>query len=147
MSAVRPLYENTATKDAERIVAEKIAKRRNLTVHKLPIQYRIDFALVSQPKREVVRFLEVKCRTNLRAKYDTYLLSLLKYTSALHLTRDTGVPVLLAVQWADALGIWQVAQIDRPEVVMGGRSDRADWQDQEPVVMIPVSMFKILEEK
>lgn len=142
---MRPLYESEQNRLDEREAARKIALRKGWQIQKLPMQYRLDYALVDHAKT-VKAFLEVKRRHNLRAKYDTFMISLSKYTAALHLTHDTGVPCWFAVQWDDSLELWRVREEMAVQFSVGGRVDRNDSEDIEPVVLIPVSYFKQLKE-
>lgn len=52
------------------------------------------------------------------------------------------------MRWDDYDGVLDVG-IDGPSIVtdvtFGGRIDRGDWQDQEPVIHLPTKNFRLLE--
>ena len=65
--------------------------------------------------------------------------------TAKSIKRDTGLDALIIVEWEDCIGY---TQLDGDWIIKtGGRVDRNDWQDIEPVVHIPVTEFTILEIK
>ena len=55
--------------------------------------------------------------------------------------RKIGINCILLVQWADSMGGVQMSN-EYWSVRVGGRKDRNDWQDIEPVTHIPISEFK-----
>ena len=105
---------------------------------KLPVQYRIDWGVVQD--KGVVAWAECKRRYHGRGKYPTLLLSLKKYMSGIALARHTNKPFVIVVEWDD--GVFWSKTGPTHDIRMGGRSDRGDWQDQEPCVFIPTSNFK-----
>lgn len=136
----RPTYETSADIDAETEVALLVAERWKATAHKLKKFYSTDWALI---RNEVVMaFIEIKCRNNPRDKYPTLILSLDKVISMKNLASVSGKPVFLVVKYTDAICYTQNL---RPESIrLGGRTDRNDAQDIEPVIHIPVRNFKTL---
>ena len=62
----------------------------------------------------------------------------------------TGIPFIFVVQFDDYIGVADMSDlyIDAeyyPRVKMGGRDDRGDWQDTEPVIHIPTNKFLRLD--
>ena len=53
------------------------------------------------------------------------------------------LPCRLAVMWTDNWGYTDLALTPEIVVSMGGRRDRGDEQDIEPVHLIPIFSFKI----
>jgi hypothetical protein len=68
------------------------------------------------------------------------MLSLAKIIHGMELARATEKPFLVVVEWNDVVGWHKVEKVH--SIRMGGRVDRGDWQDMEPVVDIPTSEFK-----
>lgn len=136
----RPIYETQNDRTAERKVAELVAAKRGLTAYAMPLRYAVDFAFCRG--RVIEWWVEVKCRTNPREKYPTYLLSLGKWAGMMGLFGQTGIPAMLVVGWTDCIGVLELPA-PRMAVEIGGRTDRNDRQDVEPCVLIPVSQFAI----
>lgn len=134
----RPIYETEQTLAAEIETIRKVAGIWRCEYRKLPRQYRIDWALVRDGK--IAAWCECKRRHNKRNKYPSLMLSLSKVAHGLDLERQTGLPFLIVVEWDDCLAYLKAQRIG--PLRFGGRSDRGDWQDQEPVVDFPVEEFK-----
>lgn len=140
---MRPLYETQEDLSSEAAVAEHLAKIWKCEMSKLPIRYHLDF--VAQRGKNAVAFCEVKVRNysmDQIGKMGGYMLSLGKWSSAKQMCEASGLPFILVVKATD--GIW-FALIDsfKPDsVIVNGRTDRSDWQDIEPCVLIKQSRFK-----
>jgi hypothetical protein len=144
---MRPVYETEADRIRERAVVTKVkawlaGSNHSATAVKMKPFSPVDFA-ICKSDGTVVAFVEVKVRTCRSDEYDTYLLSMDKAHALRRLAQETGMLVYLAVEWTDRVGVFLV----RPDTVfsrpmMGGRWDRGDWMDAEPVVHIPVASFE-----
>jgi hypothetical protein len=149
MNAKRPLYETQTNLDNEQGVAAVIARRWNCVLVKLPIKYSLDFALTRQNK--VVSFCEFKNRNYTMqqiANMGGYTLGLNKWLNAQILCKSIGVPFVLVVQTIDKkiwYSIFKDDFLNMPTYIKG-RTDRNDWQDIEPCVMLDVSAFTLLQE-
>ena len=135
----RPIYENDETMADEAEVIDQVAARWKAGWTKLPRSYRADYALSREGK--IVAWVEVKCRSNSREQYPTYMLSLGKEMALLDLARHTGCPAILVVRWTDQMG-YVTLPVEGAHVMMGGRKDRGDSADIEPTIHIPTSAFK-----
>ena len=100
------------------------------------MQYRIDFAMTVDSK--VMAWLEVKCRNRW---YPEMILSAGKFTAGQQLAESTNRPFVVAFCVGTKI-VWRDCTKDRPDVLVGGRTDRHDWQDMEPVVMMPTAGFR-----
>ena len=138
MTHLRRLYETPADRAAEQVVIEALCKRWECEWWKLPLTYRLDYALTSSSD-DLRAWLEVKCR----GKKEDIKLSLHKVMAGLELTRVTGLPFLLAVAFGSEI-YWRPITQEKMDVVMWGRVDRGDWQDTEPMVVFPLGTFKRL---
>lgn len=138
---MRPTYETPQHLSREEEFSRLVSQKFKCTFMKMPIRYGLDFCAMRDGI--AVGFMEVKVRSNKAGKYDTYMLSLGKIMAANDLLRSTSLPSVLAVRWLDAWGHVYISGDACGQVSFGGRSDRDDEQDMEPVVLIPMSRFKI----
>lgn len=136
----RPVYETPEDLAREAALAKIVARAAGRTLVKLPRRYVVDWMLMHD--RRVDSFIEAKCRTTPRDKYDSYMLSLWKYQHAKQLRELTGLHVWLVVRWTDHIGRVCLTRPNLPaQLTVGGRQDRGDPEDQEPVVLINVEEF------
>lgn len=136
-------YETEFHLQNETDVIERICNHIGADYKKIPFTYRMDFAVHKLVTKKIWFFLEVKVRTFEMNRYKTSFVNLDKATAARDLTRNTGIPCYLAVQWKDRLGT-----IDFNEqftVEYGGRFDRGDSQDDGIVAHFDVDKFTILD--
>lgn len=140
----RPKYETGATLDEERKIGGQIAAVAGCDMFKLPLSYQVDFIFLKD--KRPTAFVEIKDRQKYaRDKIDAlggYMLSLQKWLRARSLCEPTGIPFLIGVRFADGVYVATIKDWDSYIIRMGGRRDRGDWQDVEPMAMIPVSEFK-----
>lgn len=142
----RPTYESAGDRANEAEVSSIIALRWKCEAVKLPVKYRLDYALVRGVR--VGAYLEVKDRPRYSwgylADFGGYRLSQHKWIAAEKLALDMGLPFLLAVRAAGDLRYLKVKPGDKCDgpPIMAGRKDRGDWQDQEPHVVFHVERFR-----
>ena len=139
---MRPRYERSWDLAAESIVLGEICRKWGCTSQKLPVRYKLDYLLLREGKG--VAWLELKARTNARLAYPTYMISMGKVISAKELTGASGLPSFLLVQWKDELGYARLDSLSNFSVSVGGRVDRGDDDDIEPVALIPVDDFHLV---
>ena len=91
----------------------------------------------------MMAFCEIKTRNYTMAditKMGGYLLSLGKWTAAKQLSDSTTLPFMLVVQALD--GVYHSKNPFTPKgVLFRGRTDRNDWQDVEPCVLLDTKNF------
>jgi hypothetical protein len=138
---MRPSYETGHDLSNEEAVASYLATRRDpLNWRKLPISYRCDYVFADSTGK-IRFFAEIKCRTCSSKAYSTYLIALGKW-DALNALANGSAPVFLIVRWTDRLGSLRVRPITRDtDLRIGGRQDRNDSSDLEPVVHLPIRQF------
>jgi len=136
---MRPYYENQRDLSNEHLVAT-ILKEKGIDLVKMPISYRLDFAMLRKGK--VRGFAEVKTRNNRHDKYPTLMISLGKVMAARQLAEVSETRSVLLVQYLD--GIYWCNFASPFEVAMGGRWDRADDDDVEPVAHFPIEAFEMV---
>lgn len=138
----RPRYETQADLDNEQMVVEAM-DLRGYKLEKLPLQYRMDFAIFKQGK--CLGFAEVKTRrVNVNA-YPSVMISLSKVLAAQWITNVTGLPSYLIIQYQDA-----ITRLDLGgefEIRMGGRADRGDPQDRDICAFFPTESLMLISKK
>jgi hypothetical protein len=152
-SVVRPIYESIDDISNEERLAEHLMLRWELDGWKRnPRMYPIDISFI---KDDVIKgFAEIKCRTVSVDTYETYMISVSKVIAAQSLSKATGLGCYLVVKWTDSLGWISFGSgekvvdprpgIIRPKfVAWGGRSDREDPQDMEPVIHFDIDDFRM----
>lgn len=132
---MRQMYEAPDDLSREAQVAGRLSAAWGCESVKLPIQYRVDFAMLVD--KEVKAWLEVKCRTT---HYSEMIMSAAKFIAGQQLAASTGRPFVVVFGIGDQI-YWRDCTADSPTVRLGGRTDRGDWQDVEPVVMLPLDKF------
>lgn len=136
-------YENKFNISNEEKLAEKIAIRWKLGWKRNPPRYPIDISFVDN--KIIKGFAEIRCRTVSSNEYKTFMISISKVMAANDLAKSSGLSVLLIVQWTDCIG-WINLETVKPEfLAWGGRLDRQDVQDMEPVAHYLIKHFKIIK--
>ena len=141
-AGVRPVYEIQQTLELERLAITSFAEQFDVQPVKLPIAYNIDYAMLSG--ENLMCWVEVKCRDVERYAYETLAISMKKIVNGVQLSKMSGKSFLLLVQWNDSLGWVKVKEDDELDIRLGGRKDRNDWQDVEPMAHFDVRQFKII---
>ena len=138
----REKYENKDDVGREAEFSRLVAKEFNCTFVKMPSLSGVDFGVSREG--EPSGFLQVKARPNRHSKYPTYMISAKKIAVAESLMAAFGMPTTLAVRWSDSWGYTDLNRLPDQYRSFGGRSDRNDPQDMEPVFLIPMSRFSII---
>lgn len=141
---MRPFYEIEADLDNERDIIQALHLPKDITFEKLPISYKLDYAVIKDDK--IAAFAEIKARKNTMGAYGTYMIALSKYLTAKEYLNTLGLHTYLIVRWTDVIGKVLLSDFDKSQirVKLGGRKDRNDWQDIEPVVHIPTLYFEVV---
>lgn len=140
---MRPMYESKKDLAGEVEVAQTLEEKWSCKFVKLPIRYHLDFAITRNNK--VVAYAELKIRKYSMpdiGRMGGYMISLGKWAAAKQLCDASQLPFLLIVKAQD--GIYQCTEktFVPDDVSVRGRTDRGDWQDVEPCVMLDVQRFK-----
>ena len=136
---MRPIYETKKDLENEVSLSGFVSKQWNCTMQKLQPRDHFDYAAVRDG--EVVAFIEMKTRSNKMQHYPTYMISMTKVINAGITNAATGIPCFLVVRWVDHVGYVNMSNV-KSTVKMGGRTDRSDPQDVEPVCHIDIGLFK-----
>jgi hypothetical protein len=138
----RTQYESEADRRAETSVIEKVVKAFDVDgYYKLPISYVLDFAVTKSNR--VIGFVEVKARSCEMKTYPTFFVAVKKVLAAGEFDR-LGLKTRLFVKWRDCIGYTLLREPD--QITYGGRFDRGDPADQEPLAHFDINRFSILEE-
>ena len=137
----RQLYENKKSLGIETKFATWIQDIWKCQLNKLPISYALDYLAFRD--EEAVSFVELKNRKCNKDTYPTYMISLSKLLKAKDYKRNLGLSSMLCVSWQDQKGWLNLTNLTDFKIGFGGRYDRNDWQDVEPVIYIPIHKFNI----
>ena len=135
---MRPMYENANDLRSEKNLISYVSDCWNVASYKLPMSYKIDYVMYRN--ESPVGFAEVKVRTHTFGTFPTYIISLAKVMEARRLARETNTKSILIVSWTDRTGYLDF--FSHHQIRHGGRSDRNDWQDQEPMCHFDLKHFK-----
>jgi hypothetical protein len=134
----RPIYETEQDREHEQIIAEWVEKRWCVEAQKMPMRYEFDYMLM---RSSMVAIMEIKRRLK---KYDTLIISMQKVVTMQLYSEQFGVPAVLTVSWPEEEPQYTLLNAARTagyRIEWGGRDDRGDDQDKEPVIHIPVEHF------
>ena len=144
--AMREHYENEESLSKEEAFKKAIEEYKDLQLIKLPMAYNCDFAAVKKGERfdEVVGVMEVKCRKGKFGQYPDLLISKNKIDGVINRWNLKKFWFVIAIRWddKDVYYQWRPSHTDDHKVVIGGRKDRGDWQDTEPVYLIENKHFR-----
>jgi len=140
-SKARPVYETRYNQGREWQAIIRFGQKYGRKPVKMPKFYHVDYAMTEKDTPKITSWVEVKCRENPRDKYPTLILSVHKVQQGVQLANLTNLPFVLFVEWSDWAGHMRVDDDHRFHVSLGGRYDRNDPQDVEPVFEIPISRF------
>jgi len=107
--------------------------------------YRCDWALIRN--NGLLGWGEYKYRgPTAWGEYNTVLLSVSKWVYMKQLAQQTNKPFFLVFEWGDQIvyGKWPPNTGMGYDIRWGGRTDRGQTGDEEPVIMIPNTEFKII---
>ena len=143
MSDKRPMYETPESLAHEIVTANKVASNWGCDAFKLPIKYGLDYAFVKA--NNIVAFVEFKSRKYTMddfKHFGGYGLSMHKWNAAKSICESSGKPFCLIVETSDNK-IWyaEYSKFEIMPTVIGGTSQRNDWQDIEPWVLINTYNF------
>lgn len=133
------MYESKEDLANEKEVANFLSSKTGFVFHKLKIAYHVDWLVMDKGKPKYVA--EIKRRFNPSTEYPTLMLSLQKWMKGKEMAAEMNIEFVLIIKWNDGLFSYK-AEKDGVTYGFGGRYDRDDPQDQEPMVFIPVSKFK-----
>jgi hypothetical protein len=138
-----PIYERPEDLTREEVFINEVAASWNADYHKLPIRYQLDY-LITTKEGHPRGWVEIKCRNVASDLFETYILGLRKFMAGSELARTSGLPFILIVKFRDRDLMHKFDPDTEYEIQWGGRNDREDDQDMEPVIHIPIASFSKL---
>ena len=139
----RPQYVSDEDERLEMAVAFVLKRRFDLdSVVKNPRFFPMDLSLMRGSR--VIGFAEVKSRYFPSTKYDEVFLSVARAINMANFAAVSGRPVILVWNFSDkmlGLSIRDGWHAPWP-IAMGGRTDRDDSEDIEPIFLVPVRELK-----
>lgn len=140
---VRPRYETPQSKAEEDRIASLLEEQWGFEVWKTRAYCPFDRVMVKGGA--VKAFCEIKVR---KASYPTYWIGLDKWAALVTYSEAVEVPCALIVAWPmageEAVMAIRVKRGPRA-IVMGGRRDRGDPDDIEPMVVLPIEEFDLIK--
>ena len=127
--------------EGEDMFKRAIEKHWRCSLEKLPLDYRLDFALIKNKK--IQAWVELKNRNLQSDDFNDSMINLNKWMKAKELRDSTNIPTILAVRYKDK-DLWCVLADDTDmEIRWGARTKNTrDWQDIGPAVHININEFK-----
>ena len=144
------LYETEGDRTNEKKAMQILSRVTGHSYERLPKTYRVDIAQIDKTGA-ITAWIEYKKRTHFINQYPTLLISTTKLTEGVMLSRLTGIPFWLVVgfespQSEEEPDLYRLkveaSTIQEARSYMGGRKDRGDPADREPVCLIDVAHFK-----
>lgn len=126
----RPTYERASDLKGESKAIEILCRRGKLAAHKLPRRYEVDYLLLR--RGSMYGWAEVKVRPGVE-NHDTFMLSCAKVMAGRRLSDVFGGRFIVVVRRSDDMMVLDALSHRPAYVAMGGRTDRGDDQDMEPV--------------
>lgn len=139
----RPTYETEQDRAREREVMAALEARSGLKARQMPLRYPVDIAVLNADGK-IRSFVEVKRRNISYGQYDHLHLSVEKVVYMKLLTEATSIPVHLCAYLKDGMYLTQITDEFNAPIEIGGRVDRGDPDDVEPVYCIPWGVFRPL---
>lgn len=134
----QPIYETEVDKKNEIGIIPLLEAKFNCEVRRNQKLSCCDYSFLRDSM--LVALGEYKKRKNIKYQYPTYMLAATKFTNACTMARTLGVACILIVEWTDQIGYVRLDKIEF-DTGIGGRLDRDDPQDIEPVIYIDVNAF------
>ena len=127
--------------EGEDMFKRAIEKHWRCSLEKLPLDYRLAFALIMNKK--IQAWVELKNRNLQSDDFNDSMINLNKWMKAKELRDSTNIPTILAVRYKDK-DLWcALADDTEREVRWGARTKNTrDWQDIGPAVHIKLTEFK-----
>lgn len=138
---MRKRYESQADRDKEKQVSSVLETLWNCQLIKMPVSYNLDYLALrnGQP----VAAVEMRHRSNKINKYPTFMFGLSKILNAVKFRVALNVPCFLVVVFTDATAYVDLSE--KPDSVKeGGRTDRNDGADIEPVAHYRINQLTLI---
>ena len=142
----RPMYETKQDLINENEMKSVLEIKWKCTLNKLPIKYNLEW--LAMRGKVPMAFIEFKHREKLSIHaYPRYMMSLDKWIKAKQLCKEVEIPFIMVITFAEGTyyGVFPYGDLHDVEYMWGGRYDRGDKQDVEPMVLLPLKKFMKIE--
>ena len=136
----RPIYEQDHD-IANEIAFMRRAESSGIVAHQLKKCYPCDFYFKKGDRSALV---EYRRRNVKKDTYPDIFISAYKYSILKPMAQSLGVRFLFYVEFNDGLFVADLThfEVTPNDIKIGGRTDRGDRQDIEPLIAIPIDEFK-----
>jgi len=142
----RPTYESKEDLTHENNIKPVLEAKWNCTLNKLSYKYQLDW--LAMRGKDLMAFVEFKHREKLSiGAYPRYMMSLDKWMKAKQLCKEVEIPFIMVITFAEGTyyGVFPHNGLHDVAYMWGGRYDRGDKQDVEPMVLLPLKKFMKIE--
>lgn len=140
----RIFYETADDLKNEQSISNILSLEFDMILKKMHPKMAIDFMAFDSLDIRAMAVFEVKRRQVNHNKYQSVILSLAKFNKGIEFYKNNDLSFIFAVEFNDGIFTYEYSPDDFFMIVFGGRKDRDDHQDIEPVVHIPLHrMIKI----
>ena len=142
----RPIYESQVDLTHENKMKTFLEAKWNCTLHKVQLKYQVDW--MAMRGKDPMAFVEFKHREKLSINaYPRYMISLDKLMKAKQLAREVEVPFIMVITFKEGTyyGVFAHNGLHDVTYGFGGRYDRGDAQDVEPMIYLPLKKFMKIE--
>ena len=142
----RPIYESQVDLTPENKMKTFLEAKWNCTLHKVPLKYQVDW--LAMRGKDPMAFVEFKHREKLSINaYPRYMISLDKWMKAKQLCKEVEIPFIMVITFTEGTyyGVFAHNGLHDVTYGFGGRYDRGDAQDVEPMIYLPLKKFMKIE--
>lgn len=142
----RPIYESQVDLTHENKMKTFLEAKWNCTLHKVPLKYQVDW--LAMRGKDPMAFVEFKHRNKLSINaYPRYMISLDKWMKAKQLCKEVEIPFIMVITFTEGTyyGVFAHNGLHDVTYGFGGRYDRGDAQDVEPMIYLPLKKFMKIE--
>lgn len=142
----RPIYESQVDLTHENKMKTLLEAKWNCTLHKVPLKYQVDW--MAMRGKDPMAFVEFKHRDKLSIDaYPRYMISLDKWMKAKQLCKEVEIPFIMVITFTEGTyyGVFAHNGLHDVTYGFGGRYDRGDAQDVEPMIYLPLKKFMKIE--
>ena len=142
----RPIYESQVDLTHENKMKTFLEAKWNCTLHKVPLKYQVDW--MAMRGKDPMAFVEFKHRDKLSIDaYPRYMISLDKWMKAKQLCKEVEIPFIMVITFTEGTyyGVFAHNGLHDVTYGFGGRYDRGDAQDVEPMIYLPLKKFMKIE--
>lgn len=142
----RPIYESQVDLTHENKMKTFLEAKWNCTLHKVPLKYQVDW--LAMRGKDPMAFVEFKHREKLSIDaYPRYMISLDKWMKAKQLCKEVEIPFIMVITFTEGTyyGVFAHNGLHDVTYGFGGRYDRGDAQDVEPMIYLPLKKFMKIE--